>query len=123
MTERSDTGKLGELLARNYLKKKGYRILETNYRTRFGEIDIVAKQNNVLVFIEVRTKNSISFGTPEESITSKKASHLRAAAYLYLRAHQNLPEMWRIDFVAVEIDDKGKAKRIEIFESAVGEGK
>jgi putative endonuclease len=122
MTERSDTGKLGEELARNYLKKKGYRIVETNYRTRFGEIDIVATHKKVLVFIEVRTKNSTTYGTPEESITAKKASHLRAAAYLYLRAHQNLPEMWRIDFVAVEIDDKGKAKRIEIYESAVGEG-
>jgi len=121
MTERSDTGKLGEELARNYLKKKGYRVIETNYRTRFGEIDIVATHNKMLVFVEVRTKNSTTFGTPEESITAKKARHLRAAAYLYLRAHQNVPEMWRIDFVAVEIDDKNKPTRIEIFENAVGE--
>ena len=121
MTERSDTGKRGELLARNYLRKKGYRILETNYRTRFGEIDIIARQKNTLVFIEVRTKNSTSFGTPEESLTAKKARHLRAAAYQYLHVHDKLPELWRIDFVAVEIDDKGKPTRIEIFENAVGE--
>jgi putative endonuclease len=121
MIERGDIGKKGELLARNFLKKRGYHIIETNYRTRFGEIDIIATHNKVLVFIEVRTKNSVSFGTPEESITLKKANHLRAAAYTYLNTHQNIFELWRIDFVAVEIDNKGKAKRIEIFESAVSD--
>jgi len=121
MIDRGDTGKQGELLACNHLKKKGYRILETNYRTRSGEIDIVARQKDTLVFVEVRAKKSNSFGTPEESITAKKAQHLRSSAYRYLYAHPKVTGPWRIDFIAVEINDKGKATRIEIFENAVGE--
>ena len=121
MTERSDTGKRGESLACTHLKKKGYRILETNYRTKSGEIDIVARQKDKLVFVEVRSKKSSTFGTPEESLTMKKARHLRASAYRYLFDHPKLSGPWRIDFVAIEINDQGKPTRIEVFENAVGE--
>lgn len=119
MPDRIDTGKQGELLALKFLKKKGYHILDTNYRTRYGEIDIIGKRKNSLVFFEVRTKKNLSYGYPEESISAKKASHLRNAAYYYIRTHDNLPEFWRIDFIAVELDDKMKARRIELVESAV----
>jgi len=119
--DRKTTGKQGEILAQNYLKKKGYRILETNYRSRYGEIDIVARHKNALVFFEVRTKRSHAFGSPEESITETKASHLRAVAYHYIQTHGKLPESWRIDFIAVELDGDGKATRIEIIENAIGE--
>jgi len=121
MTDRKTTGKQGEILAQNYLKKKGYRILETNYRSRYGEIDIIAKHKNTLVFIEVRTKRSRAFGSPEESITETKASHLRAGAYHYLQNHEKLPESWRIDFVAVELDGNNRATRIDVIENAIGE--
>ena len=121
MTDRKATGKQGEIIAQNYLKKRGYRILETNYRSRYGEIDIIAKHKNTLVFIEVRTKRSRTFGMPEESITETKARHLRAGAYHYIQNHEKLPELWRIDFVAVEMDDKDKATRVDIIESAIGE--
>lgn len=119
MSERIDTGKQGELIALKYLKKNGYSILDTNYRTRYGEVDIIGKRKDCLVFFEVRTKRNLSFGYPEESISTKKASHLRAAAYYYIRSHQKLPESWRIDLIAIELDDKMKAKRIEVIESAV----
>ena len=64
--KRRDTGIRGEKLAKDFLKKRGYRILETNYRCPEGEIDIVAKHQDSLVFIEVRTKTSLEFGSPEE---------------------------------------------------------
>ena len=112
---------MGEKIARNFLKKRGYRIIETNYRCRNGEIDIVARQKGCLVFIEVRTKTSLKFGTPEESISATKRAKMRVTAARYLQSHQKLPESWRIDFVAVELDEKGKAERVEIFENAVGE--
>jgi putative endonuclease len=119
MTEqRKNTGILGEQLARNFLKKKGYRILETNYRCRQGEIDIIARQKDCLVFVEVRTRTSLEYGAPEESISSNKIKHLERAIYHYLQCHRNLPENWRADLVAVELDSGHKVKRIEITEDA-----
>ncbi len=118
---RKETGILGEKIARDLLKKRGYCIVETNYRCRLGEIDIVARQKDCLVFIEVRTKSNRSFGTPEESITRVKKDHMRRTAEYYYQSHDNLPEFWRIDLVAVELDGRGKPGRIEIIENAVGQ--
>ena len=118
--KRQDLGSLGEKLACKALKKVEYRIIGKNYRCRHGEIDVVAIKNNFLVFIEVRTKASKSFGSPEESITGRKKEKLISTALDYLNAHQNLPENWRIDFVAIEIDPQSeKPSRIEIIENAV----
>jgi len=119
--ERRDTGILGEKLARDFLKKRGYRIKETNYRCPEGEIDIVAKHKDFLTFIEVRTKTSLDFGSPEESITPAKKEKMRAAAFRYRQTHNNLPQLWRIDVVAVELDHRGKLSRIELIENAVGD--
>jgi len=119
--KKQDTGRLGENLACHALKKRGYRILERNYRCRYGEIDIVARKSDYLVFIEVRTKTGSAFGTPEESITFQKKQRLSASILSYLESHANLPENWRLDFVAVDIDTAGgKASRIEIIEDALG---
>lgn len=117
--KRRELGDIGEKLARKFLKKKGYRILETNFRCREGEIDIIAKQKDYLVFVEVRTKTSSGFGSPEESVTFAKKEKLIASALTYMGSHQNLPDNWRIDFIGVELDQKGKATRIELIESAI----
>ena len=119
--KRRDTGILGEKLARDFLKKRGYRILETNYRCPQGEIDIVARHKDFLVFIEVRAKTSLDFGSPEESITPAKKERMRAAAFHYRQMHDNLSLLWRIDVVAVELNQKGKPSRIELIENAVGD--
>ena len=117
--KRKDIGALGEQLARDYLKKKGYCILETNFRCKQGEIDIVTKKNESLVFVEVRAKTGSDFGSPEESVTFAKREKLIASAFSYLNTHQYVYSIWRIDFVAVELDQKGKAIRIELIENAV----
>lgn len=117
--KRRDTGILGEKLARDFLKKRGYHILETNYRTPDGEVDIIAKHKDVLVFIEVRTKQSLDFGIPEESITLTKMERLKAVAEHYRQTHENLPSSWWIDVVAIEMDKKGKVRRINLIENAV----
>lgn len=116
---RRDVGTLGEKLAANFLKRKGYYIRETNFRCKQGEIDIVSEKKDSLVFVEVRTKTSNDFGSPEESITRAKKEKLIASALTYVATHHNLPPLWRIDFVAVELDQKGKATRIELFENAI----
>jgi len=117
--DRQEVGKLGEKAAQKFLKRRGYRIRETGFRCRHGEIDIIAQQKDCLVFVEVRTKSNLEFGTPEESITQAKKEKLIASALTYNSTHQNLPSQWRIDFVAVELDDKGKNKRIELIENAI----
>ena len=119
--KRRDTGIFGEKLAKGFLKKRGYRILETNYRCPPGEIDIVARHKDFMVFIEVRTKTSLEFGSPEESITPTKKERMRAAAFHYQQAHDNLPQLWRIDVVAVELNQKGELSRVELIENAVGD--
>jgi putative endonuclease len=119
--KRRAVGILGEKLAKDYLKKQGYHIWETNYRCPEGEIDIIARDRDYLVFIEVRTKTSLDFGHPEESITPAKMEKLRAVASHYRQTHSHLPASWRIDVVAIELTQKGKPSRIELIENAVGD--
>lgn len=118
--KRKETGALGEKLAKEFLIQKGYRILDTNYRCFYGEMDIIAQQGDCLVFIEVRTRTGHSFGSPEESITDAKMEKLRATAAGYRQTHENLPAQWRIDVVAVELGKGNTPIRIELIENAVG---
>ena len=120
--DRQEVGKLGEKAAQKFLKKRGYRIRETGFRCSHGEIDIVAQRKDCLVFVEVRTKSNLEFGTPEESITRAKKERLIASALTYTSTHQNLPSLWRIDVVAIELNEKGKPRRIELIENAVEQG-
>ncbi len=119
--KRRDVGILGEKLAADFLKKRGYYLLQSNYRCREGEIDIVARHKGALVFVEVRTRRSSEFGTPEESITPAKMAKLRTAAARYRQEHEDMPASWRIDVVAIELDHRDKISRIEVIENAVGE--
>jgi putative endonuclease len=121
MKERKTLGDLGEQLAKNYLQKKGYKLIETNYRCHSGEIDIIARQKDCLVFVEVRTKSTLDYGTPEESLSAKKQAHMIKSAYHYLQNHRKLTENWRVDLVAVELDALNKLKRIEILENVLEE--
>lgn len=110
--DRRALGKLGEKLARDYLKSKGYRILDANYRCSIGEIDIIAENKSRLAFIEVRTRSSREYGTPEESITDAKREKLASLCMEYINSHKVSRE-WHLDLIAVEIDREGKLERIE----------
>jgi len=77
-------GQAGELLAIKFLQQHGYRIIQQNFKTRFGEIDIIARHRRQLVFIEVKTRSSVEFGHPEEAVTEKKLLHLKRCAQVYL---------------------------------------
>ena len=117
--KRRDTGRLGEKIARDFLSGRGYQILETNYRCPHGEIDIIAQCQDYLVFIEVRSKRSLSFGSPEESITQAKKERLIATAQHYQQSLDSPVPLWRIDTVAIELNRKGEPSRIELIENAV----
>ena len=108
--DRQELGQLGEKLACNFLKKKGYQIVDQNYRTRGGEIDIVAKDGDTLVFVEVKTRKSTAFGYPEEAIDERKCHKLAMTAECYLAEHR-LHEMdYRIDSVGIEMEPGGRLK-------------
>ena len=81
----------------------------------------MARHNEYLVFVEVRTKKSRQFGSPEESITPAKKERLRATAMHYQQTHDDLPPSWRIDVVAIELNGKERLSRIELIENAVGD--
>ena len=116
---RRQVGDRGERLAADYLRARGYDIIERNFRCREGEIDIVARQGETLVFVEVRTRRGRDFGTPEESISSLKQQRLVSLAEAYVQAHDQPNETWRIDVVAVELGPNGEVSRLEHIENAV----
>lgn len=114
---KTSSGRFGEDLAASYLKKQGYRIVERNFQTRSGEIDIVAIVDETLVFVEVKTRWSASFGLPEEAVTPVKLAAIKRAAGYFRLQRSNLPEAERIDVVALELDQEGKISRIEVFKN------
>ena len=101
---RQQVGQKGEQAARSYLEQEGYSIIETNYRCKLGEIDIIARDGEMVVIVEVRTKTGLAFGRPEESINQEKARKLHRLALQYIQAnyHREIPS--RIDLVAVMIE-------------------
>ncbi len=117
-TPRRAFGDEGELAAEKYLRKLGYKIIERNFLVRQGEIDIVAKQNSTIVFVEVKTRRSDAFGSALDSISSAKAQKLAAAAYIYLSQHKLDDVDFRIDVITITFP----GPVIEHFESAIGEG-
>lgn len=111
------TGKNGEDIACTYLKKQGYKILERNFRTRNGEIDIIALDNNTLVFIEVKTRSTFQFGTPSESITSWKLKALQRTAVFYSSIHTSLPSQLRLDLISIMLNTEGKPASVEVIKN------
>jgi len=112
-------GQLGEDLAVKHLRRLGYVILERNYRCPTGEIDIIARDQERLAFVEVRARRGTAYGTPEESVTPRKQVRLAAVArhYLQEKGFENVD--WGIDVVAVEFTSRGVLKRIECLRNAV----
>lgn len=96
-------GKLGEDNAVKYLKKNGYKIIQRNYRCKFGEIDIIAQKKHVLVFIEVKTRQTINFGHPIEAITTTKQKHIYKTATHFLLNNKITYKDVRFDAIEVYI--------------------
>lgn len=117
----------GEQIAVEYLKKKGYVIIERNFRGRNTEIDIIAidpstgsGQVDTLVFIEVKTRTSNQFGSPFEAIAFWKLRSLKKAALYYKLLHQKLPELLRIDAVGIILKSNNQIVSIELMKNITG---
>ncbi len=113
-------GQLGEEIAEKYLKKHGYKVIERNFRSRrWGEIDIVAVEDDVLVFVEVKARVGSKYGEPVEAVTPFKLRALKRTGQYYKMEHPDLPEALRIDVVAIMLDkDTHEPLKIELFKDA-----
>ena len=101
MTDKKLIGDRGEELISRYLLDKGYDILDRNYRMRFGEIDIIAQIDDIIVFVEVKTRKSIQFGSAASSVTNKKQQRLKKAASSYLLKNNLIDKIIRFDVAEV----------------------
>ena len=101
MYQRHELGRNGEEISCDYLENKGYEILERNFRYKKYEIDIIAKDKNELVFIEVKTRSQKEYGLPAESVTKIKQKHICKAARFYLHIHKKENDFVRFDVIEV----------------------
>jgi len=120
--KRHESGQHGERLAAEFLRQRGLPIIAANYRCPHGEIDIIARDGDCLVFVEVRTRQYLGFGHPEESITASKKERLIATSWHYLQSQDMPATDWRIDLVAIELGEDGGCVRIELIQNAVSDG-
>ena len=104
---RSKLGTRGEALAAAHLEALGMCIAGRNYRTRYGEVDLIAQEGDTLVFVEVKTRRGSSYGTPEESVTPRKLDRLAKTAALYLQEHGLEQSAWRVDLLAIKLGKDG----------------
>ena len=117
MTEpRQAVGKAGEEAAVQYLRQHGYRILERNYRCRFGEIDLIARDGSMLAFVEVKTRRSQAYSPAAEAVTFQKQRHLIKASQTYLMQTKKTDELCRFDVVTVDMD--AQQPHIELIKDA-----
>lgn len=113
MAQHNELGNHGENLALIFLRKKNYQILESNWRWRKAEVDIIAKQNNLIIFVEVKTRSSDTFLKPEQAVHLKKQKMLKDAAEAYCEANALEVEV-RFDIIAiVKEGNKTVTKHIE----------
>jgi putative endonuclease len=110
-SDRKVVGEAGEQIACRYLEDNGFEISDRNWRTRSGELDIVARHGDVLVFVEVKTRRSRTFGEPEEAVTPAKARKIRRLASEYLASVSHSAEV-RFDVISVLLDSGGN--RLEL---------
>ena len=116
MSQHNEVGKIGEDLARKFLEKQGYKIIEQNYKTRYAEIDLVAEKEKKLVFVEVRTKIGENFGTPEETINKQKLWKILQNAKAYL-AIKKWKGYCRIDAICIVLKPNFSIERLNHYEN------
>ena len=113
-------GKMGEEASVKLLEKKGYKVLERNYRTRFGEIDVVCLKGNTVVFVEVKSKTGERFGEPWEMIDKRKLGQVERIAKMYLIKRRLGDMLCRIDVVGVWLREE-KVERLKHWEDVGGD--
>lgn len=115
---RLNVAKIGESLALKHLKTRGCRILAQNYRARRGEVDIIARDGEFVVFVEVKTRRSLRFGLPQAAVTLQKQRQISKVALAYLQAQNLMDAPCRFDVIAIHLSPQLELLRLEQIESA-----
>jgi putative endonuclease len=115
MSYQKRIGRSGEQIAAAFLQEKGYQILDENYTSRYGELDLVVMDLDMVVFVEVKTRTSTRFGLPEESISPEKLERIHKAGLVWLQDHPAAPDDWRIDAIAIRLDRHQTIQDIQHF--------
>lgn len=111
-----ELGQRGEELAANFLQRKGYKLLQRNYRSRFGQIDIIAKEKKYFCFIEVKTRKSSLYGLPKEAVSKFKQRRIARTALTYLKENRLIKTRARFDVISILLD-RGSSD-IELIKNA-----
>ena len=119
MMSNKTLGDIGEEVAADSLRAKGYRILARNWRTSAGEIDIISEQNDVIVFVEVKTRTSDLYGTPQDAITQNKRRRIIRSSLVYLTEKDLLDRDWRVDMVAILCGRNWVVTNVEHYENVI----
>lgn len=118
--QNKNTGKVGEEVAAEFLGKKGYKILERNWGSKWGEIDLIGQDGEILVFVEVKTKKGENWGRPEQMVNWHKLKQIRRMAEVYIVSRPTSPKASlgaRIDVVAVVLNYDGSVGRVDHYEA------
>lgn len=115
-------GDLGEKLAAGYLKKRGYSVLKHNYRSKLGEIDLIAQKAKTICFVEVKTRTKDDFGPPQAAVNQAKQRQLTKAAMAYLKAHGLLEYNCRFDVISILMGNDNNPENINFIENAFSPG-
>ena len=119
MRHQQRVGHWGEKIAAEFLESQGCEIMDHNFRTPFGELDIVARKEDIYLFVEVKTRTSNTFGLPEQAVNEEKQTHLIQAAEAYLQSHPEIMNDWRIDVIAIQKLRGEPDPKIVWFENAL----
>lgn len=119
--QRKRFGRRGEELAAGYLSEKGYRILDRNLYTRYGELDLIARKKfsgeDYLIFVEVKTRSSTRFGFPEQAVSAAKLEKMLKSAQIYLQIHPELDLPFQLDVISILLRDRDRAPEIRHYEN------
>lgn len=118
MSNLKQLGKTGEKIAAKYLADKGYSIIKRNYRCENGEIDLIAKDQDTTVFVEVKTRRSLKFGIPQAAVTPKKQAQISMVALSYLNELDAFNSPCRFDVIAITLPPASEKLKIEHIENA-----
>lgn len=110
--------KIGETFAAEHLEASGYKILNQNYRYQRGEIDLIAKQDNRIVFVEVKTRRSLKYGLPQGAVTIKKQRQISKVALAYLQSENLMDSPCRFDVIAIILSPQSEILKLEQIEGA-----
>lgn len=117
-TPRARRGAAAEAFVAGRLERAGYQVIDRNWRARSGELDVIALQGELLVFIEVRSRRGEAMGTADESVDARKLQRLMSTALAWLDAHPDHAErLWRVDLIAVTLDERGALAAYNHYEN------